>query len=98
MASKTEKIPVVRHPFRGIAIYEVSGDDLDALERETSSISQDFSFGAVTLSVAVSFTITLLTTTIASNRVFEAFMIVVAVCYVAALFFGVRYFKSRKTL
>lgn len=90
-----EQIEVERHSYSSLVLYEVSGEELDALESETSSIVDDFSFGSISLTLAVAFTITLTTTKIASDRMFLAYFALVIIGYLAALFFGIRWFRGR---
>jgi hypothetical protein len=76
MARQQEPILVERHPYSGLILYEISGDDLDLLEREGLSVGEDFSFALFGMSIAVSFTITLLSTKIASDRLYQSFFVV----------------------
>jgi len=94
-AKQREEIEIERHSFASLVLYEVTGEELDALENETSSISDDFSFGSIALTLAVAFTITLTTTKIDSNRVFLSYLTLVIIGYIAALFFGLRWIRGR---
>lgn len=93
---KQESIFVERHPYAGLVIYEVAGEDLDQLEKETLSVGEDFTFSVFCLSVAVSFTTTLAATKIESIRVFNVFWIVTLLGYLGGTFFGIRWFHGRK--
>ena len=87
---------VERHAVTSVVIYEVTGEDLEQLEKETLTVGEDFSFSLATTAVAISFTITLSTVTIPAGKTFDVFWIVMLGSYVAALFFGVRWFRGRR--
>jgi len=88
---KAENIEVERHPYGGLVIYEISGDELDTLEKETAAISEDLSFALVGLSFGVAFSISLATTKIESDRTFAVFVLVTILSYLDALYFGIRW-------
>jgi hypothetical protein len=87
---------VERHAVTSVVIYEVTGEDLEQLEKETLTVGEDFSFALAASAVAISFTITLSTVTIAAGKTYDVFWIVMLGSYVAATFFGVRWFNGRK--
>lgn len=91
-----EELLVERHPFSGLVLYEVSGDEMDQIEKETLSISEDFSFGIAGLSVALSFMSTLVTVDITSDRTFYVFFIIMCLGFLVALHCGVRWFRTRQ--
>ncbi len=94
-ALKPENIPVERHPYGGLVIYEVTSDELDALASETTAVSEDFSFALVGLTCGVSFSIALATTQINSSRTFVVFVIVTALSYLVALYCGIKWLLGR---
>lgn len=94
-ARQREQIEVERHSFSGLVLYEVTEEELDALEHEASALSDDFSFSSVALTLAVAFTITLTTTKIESNHTFLTYFTLVIIGYVMALFFGIRFLRGR---
>jgi hypothetical protein len=92
---KPGNIEVERHPYGGLVIYEVSGDELDTLEKETAAISEDLSFALVGLSFGVAFSIALSTTAIPSDRTFSVFVLVTIISYLDAAYFGIRWLRGR---
>jgi hypothetical protein len=90
-----ENIPAKRHRLEHVEIFEVTGDELDNIERETANIGTDLQFCLVLLPVAISMTVSLVLTTIASQRIYNSFFIVMAVAYLGGLFFGVRWLSRR---
>jgi len=53
-----ENIPAKRHRLAHVDIFEVTGDELDNIEREAANIGTDLQFSLVLLLLAVSFTLT----------------------------------------
>jgi hypothetical protein len=92
-----EQIEIERHRFVGLIIYEVTSDEIDQIERETLSISEDLTFSTVSVSVAAAFLLTLLTVDIVSERLFNIFFIVCVAGFVGGAYFGVRWFRGRKS-
>ena len=86
---------VERHEVTGVVIYEVTGEDLEQLEKETLTVGEDFSFALASLSVALSFTATLATVTIPAGKTFDVFWIVMILGYLSGIFFGIRWFRGR---
>lgn len=87
---------VESHPLRELVLYEVSLDDLNQLETETLTIGEDFSFALCCLTVAISFTITLATVNIPAGKTYQFFLVLAGIGYIGALFFGIRWFRSRR--
>ena len=97
MAEKlTREFVVERHAVTRVVIYEVTGEDLEQLEKETLTVGEDFSFALATLSVAATFTITISTVTIPAGKIFDVFWIVMLLGYLSGLYFGFRWFRGRK--
>ena len=90
-----ENIPAKRHRLAHVDIFEVTGDELDNIEREAANIGTDLQFSLVLLPIAVSFTLTLVLTTIASPRVYSSFFIITLLTYVLGIYFGIRWFRQR---
>lgn len=99
MANVTKKIKeeflVERHVVRELVLYEATEDELDSAEKEALSLSESLTFAIVGLTVGISFAISLCTTTIQSDRVFEAFFIVTIAGFVVAAFFSIAWWRSR---
>lgn len=91
-----ENIPAKRHRLPHVEIYEVTGDELDNIEREAATIGTDLQFALVLLSAALSFTATLVLTTIPSQRRFESFLIITVIAYILGLSFGIRWLRQRE--
>lgn len=87
---------VERHAYTSVVLYEVTADDLDQMERETLSVSEDFSFAIAAIAIAVSFSIALATTTIQSDRVFTVFTVVTVIGYLSGIYFGIKWFRGRR--
>jgi hypothetical protein len=76
-------------------LYEVTRDELEQLERETGAVGEDFSFFLVGLTIAITVAATLFSVPIESNRVFECFVIALAIGTLMAAFFGIRWYRGR---
>ena len=85
------------HPYTGLVLYEVSLDDLDRLETETLSVGQDVSFCLAALAIALSFTATLATVSIPAGKLFDAFFIITLLGYAGTVYFGLRWYKGRRS-
>lgn len=96
MERVTREFVVERHAVTSVVIYEVTGEDLEQLEKETLTVGEDFSFALALLAVAISFTVTLSTVSIPAGKTFDVFWIVMLGSYVAGLFFGIRWFRGRR--
>jgi hypothetical protein len=94
--AKREQIVVERHVFEALEIFEVSGQELDLMERETLSISEDFSFALAGLSVGVTIATVLLTVKLESDRVYEGFFLAMVLGFLVTLYCGIRWFKGRR--
>ena len=90
-----EQVEIERHRLERLICYDVTGDEIDQIERETLSISEDFSFATVGISVGLSFFITLLTVDITERRTFDIFFILCVLGFVASVYFGVRWWRGR---
>ena len=87
---------VDRHEVTSIVLYEVTGEDMEQLEKETLTVGEDFSFSLALAAFAISFTVTLVTVTIPPSKTYDVFWIVMLVSYIGALFFGFRWFRGRR--
>lgn len=96
--SNTPLDPAIRRGrLDSLQIYEISEAELDALERGSPE-SVFFNLLLTTLSVAISFTVSLATTRIESDRTFIVFVLLVFVGYLAGFTFGVLWWISRRSL
>jgi hypothetical protein len=80
-----------------LTIFEVTESELTALE-QGSPESIFLNLGIAVLSVAISFLISLLTTTIDNTRTFCVFVIICVVGFIAGVTFGILWWQSRKQL
>lgn len=94
---RKEEIEIERHSFAGLILYEVTSDELEQLERETLSISEDLTFATVGFTLGISFLITLLTVDALSNKTFTVFVILCVGGFFAAIYCGVRWFSGRRS-
>jgi hypothetical protein len=90
------EISVESHPYTGLVLYEVSLDDLNQLEADTLTVGEDFSFALFAVTAAISFSVTLLTVDIPAGKLYEAFGMVTMLGYVGFVYFGIRWFRSRR--
>lgn len=93
---RKEQITVERHAFEALVIYEVTGQELEQMERETSTVSEDFSFALAGLSIGVTIACVLGTVTIDSERVFDSFVIAMLFGFLVTAYCGFRWIRSRK--
>ena len=92
-----EEISIERHRFEGLILYEVTSDEVDQLERETLSISEDLTFATIGATAAISFLIALLTTDFKSERTFNVFFIVFLLMVALAIYCGAKWYRGRKS-
>jgi type IV secretory pathway VirB6-like protein len=91
-------IPEIRRGcFDVLRIYEVSESELEVLTQGSPN-SIHLNFAIFLLSVSISFIIALLTTTIASNRVFIVFVVITVVGAIGGVFLLFLWFKTRKSV
>jgi hypothetical protein len=91
---------IVRASLAQLTIYEVSDNELESIERGGPE-SLMLNFAILFISTAISFTVTLATTSIQSMYVYTAFVVVTVVSYVAAIVLGglwLRSYRSKKNL
>ena len=95
---KSELDPAIHRVRLGkLLIFEISEAELEALERGSPE-SIFLNLAIAVFSIAISFTITLFTTTIPNDRTFIVFVIITSICYIAGLTFALLWFVSRKSL
>ncbi|MBI3853173.1 MAG: hypothetical protein HY298_23225 [Verrucomicrobia bacterium] len=91
---------IVRATLDELRIYEISEAELETIERGGPE-SLYLNLAIFFISTAVSFTITLTTTDIKSPRLFEVFVVVTVVFYVASAILGalwIRGCRSKKKI
>jgi hypothetical protein len=87
---------VERHGVDNLVVYEIFQEDLEQLEHEALTVSEDLTFGVFAVAVAISFSIALATTAIDSLKTFTVFWVVTLVAWIASAFFGIRWHRGRK--
>ncbi len=96
-ARKSQLDPVIhRVPLGQLTIWDVTESELQSLERGLPD-SPYLSLGIATFSVAVSFSISLATTTIDSIKTYCLFVIVAVVGYLAAATYGLLWWQWRRS-
>lgn len=95
---KTQLDPAIhRVRLDKLRIFEITEAELEALERGSPE-SIFLNLAIAVLSVAISFSVSLTTTQIDSDRIFYVFVIITAVGYVAGITFGLLWIISRRSL
>src|SRR5437588_8940932 len=87
---------IVRASLDQLTIYEISDNELESIERGGPE-SLMLNFAILFISTAISFTVTLTTTSIQSIYVYTAFVVVAVVSYVAAVVLGGLWFRSYRS-
>jgi len=89
--------PIERVRLDKLTIYEITEAELDALERgSTESIFFNLAIAAV--SIASSFLVSLLTTTIESDHTFTVFVVICTLGFGGGLTFTLLWWHMRKSL
>lgn len=91
-------------PFRirrgrvdSLSLYEITEHELNTLENGSPS-SLFLNFSLLLLTTATSFLISLLTTTISSDRTHAVFVILVVVGYILGLLLGIIWWRTRQSI
>lgn len=84
-------------PLGKLTIFSITEAELEALERGSPE-SVYLNLGIAVMSIAISFSISLATTTIESIKTFCFFVVVAAIGYLAALTFGLLWWQSQTSL
>ena len=92
-----ENIPAKRHKLEQVEIFEVTGDEIDSIEREAVNVGTDLQFCLVLIPVALTLFATLFLTTITNPRVYIVFFIVAFGSLVFGIYFAVRWFPERRS-
>lgn len=92
---KTFKIK--RGRVDSLSLYEITEHELNVLENGSPS-SLLLNFSLVLLPTATSFLITLLTTTIQSDRMFSVFVMLVICGYISGLILLILWWRNRKSI
>jgi hypothetical protein len=93
-----EQIPIKRFRLGQMSSYEVLVSDFDRVEFEAMSIGTDLAFATAFIPVAITLHVTLRVTTPADQYVRESFTLLMYVCYILGIYFGVRAYRQRGRL
>jgi hypothetical protein len=93
-----DQIPIKRFRLGPMESYEVLVNDFDRIETEAMGIGTDIAFFTACLPVAITLHITLRTVTPVDLYVRESFTLLMWVCYLGAIYFGVRAYRQRGRL
>jgi len=88
-------IPLRIHSISQLEAYMVTADELDSLEREGCDVGLNFHTCLFCLTLAISFAVTLVTTTIDSRKTFDIFVIIVVVGTILGIYFGIEWYRNR---
>src|SRR6266516_1346497 len=92
-----DQLPAIRRAKLGtLTIYEISEAELEIIERGSPE-SLFLNFAIFLISVAISFSVTLATANIASNRTFQVFVIITAIGYLAGAILLALWWRSRSS-
>ena len=90
-------LKIRRGAIESLTIHEVSDSELTLLERGSPE-SLFLTFGTLLLSTAVSFSVTLKTTSIDSRYTFDVFVAITVVSYVAGAICMALWWRNRQTV
>ncbi len=91
-------LPAIRRArLERMSIFEVSESELETLERGSPN-SLFLNLAIFVLSTAISFSVSLSTTTVASERTFNVFVIIMVAGYIAGVTFALLWYRSHKSL
>lgn len=92
-----ENIPVKKGKVDSLTVYEVTEHELDQLEKGLpASLFLNFSIPFIT--TGISFFIALLTTTIESDRMFNVFVIITIISFIAGVILFILWYRDRKSI
>lgn len=96
-AAIEDKIKIIRGKIESVEVYEVTESELDILEKGSPS-SLLLNFSIFLISVATSFLVSLLTTSIPTDRIFTLFVTVTMIGYIAGVVLLALWFVSYKSI
>jgi hypothetical protein len=91
-----DQIPIERHRLRTVHTYDVTAQELSAIERESLDVGQDFQYSLFFAGVFLTLLISIGLTQIPSPVRHADFVAVAFVSGVLAIYFGCRYRRKRK--
>jgi len=91
-----DHIPIERHRLRTVHTYDVTAQELNAIERESLDVGQDFQYALFFAGICVTLLISIGLTQIPSPTRHADFVAVAFASGVLAIYFGGRYRRKRK--
>lgn len=92
-----ERVTIVRGRVNSVSLYEITDNELSTLETGSSS-SLYLNFSIFLLSTAISMLVSLLTTTIQDNRVFNVFVIIASCGFIIGGFLLLLWYRTRHSV
>lgn len=92
-------IPVRRHGIAHVEMYDVTADELDRIERESSDVGLDFQISLFCLTLGCSFLIALIFSPPPTNAIktFIVFVILTSIGFLMGFIFFIKWFRGRRT-
>ncbi|MBU0460039.1 MAG: hypothetical protein KJ597_01020 [Nanoarchaeota archaeon] len=97
LSGNEEGLTINKGKLGSLNIYEVTEDELEKLETGGSDPIY-LNFAIFTLSIALSFFITLVTTTIESNRIFITFLIITIIGFLSGIILLIIWWRSKRSI
>jgi hypothetical protein len=92
------QIPIQRHGLPHLEVYDVTGDELNVIERECGNVGTDFQVSSLSFATACSFLTALKASPPSDTKTFVVFTVITVLGFALTLIFGVRWFWSRGAL
>lgn len=96
MRQGDDKIPLRRHAVSHLETYDVTAQELKAIERESLDVGQDFQFASNAFSIGATLLVALVLTEIASPTRYACFFAVMVAMLALAAYFGIQYRRKRR--
>ena len=92
-----DKIIAWRHRISGVHLYEVLPYELDAVEKESLDLGQNFQFGLCSLSIFATLLVAFLLTEIPSPTRYACFFAAILVFGILGFSFLLNYYRAQKS-
>jgi|SRR5579872_1450230 len=90
-----EQITAKRHRLPHVDVYDVSGDELDNLERVGSHVGTDLQWTTFWFPIGLSALLTLIATPVPNAHVYEAYLVACFVGFGFSIYFATRWWSNR---
>lgn len=94
MSPTPEDPKVITYRIPRIEVYQVSDDELRRIEDGFGQVGQDLTFAVASLSVCISFVITILSADL-SERLFNIFLSLIIISVLVTLYLGNRWLRVK---